>query len=280
MMHRNIAAAAHCTQGKRKAMEDIHGQFSIPCGCLDAQHPSTVWYVCDGHGGDFVAKMVADTSGLESVLTKNLKHETDGASRDTLVAGALRRSFADLDEACFNQSKCGSTVCLLMLDHQCKGGGVYCANCGDSRCVVVDAHTKDILWRSKDHSPTDPGEKNRIMEEGGVVFTFKGVARVMGSLSLSRAIGDHFLKAYIISEPDVTVLTDICQRSSKVCFMIASDGFWNNMHIEKDIKNINFYEDLKTLTERAVYQSSQGRFTDNITLLTITMHDDVQEDSN
>lgn len=49
-------------------------------------------------------------------------------------------------------------------------------------------------------------------------------ARVLGVLATSRAIGDDYLKPYVISEPEVVVM----DRAAEDEFIIlASDGLWD-----------------------------------------------------
>jgi protein phosphatase 2C len=63
----------------------------------------------------------------------------------------------------------------------------------------------------------------RVEAAGGRVFWQNGF-RVMGALSMSRAIGDHYLQRFgVIPNPDVTVT----QRSDSDQFLlVASDGLW------------------------------------------------------
>lgn len=49
-------------------------------------------------------------------------------------------------------------------------------------------------------------------------------ARVLGMLAMSRAIGDNYLKPYVIPEPEVTV-TD--RTDDDECLILASDGLWD-----------------------------------------------------
>ena len=43
----------------------------------------------------------------------------------------------------------------------------------------------------------------RIKSAGGRIVFSSGSHRVMGMLAMSRAIGDHFLRPYVIAEPEV-----------------------------------------------------------------------------
>lgn len=77
------------------------------------------------------------------------------------------------------------------------------ANTGDSRALLVKRN-----WSSEplsiDHKPNRVEERERITKLGGSVVHW-GVWRVEGMLAVSRAIGDKFLKSYVIPDPDVVV---------------------------------------------------------------------------
>lgn len=71
--------------------------------------------------------------------------------------------------------------------------------------------------------PDRPDELLRIQDAGGRVIYWDG-PRVLGVLAMSRAIGDSYLKPYVISEPEVTV-TD--RTDGDECLILASDGLWD-----------------------------------------------------
>lgn len=84
-----------------------------------------------------------------------------------------------------------------------------------------------LLWKSEDLclilQPDRPDELNRIEESGGRVIFWDG-PRVLGVLAMSRAIGDNYLKPYVISEPEVTVKDRVADDE---CLILASDGLWD-----------------------------------------------------
>ena len=63
-------------------------------------------------------------------------------------------------------------------------------------------------WASR-YSPENPlhascaSLQDRVTASGGKVLFKGGSHRVMGLLAMSRAIGDHFLRPYVIPEPEV-----------------------------------------------------------------------------
>ncbi|KAJ4963010.1 hypothetical protein NE237_022949 [Protea cynaroides] len=71
--------------------------------------------------------------------------------------------------------------------------------------------------------PDRPDELNRIQEAGGRVIYWDG-ARVLGVLAMSRAIGDSYLKPYMVSEPEVTITE---RTEEDECLILASDGLWD-----------------------------------------------------
>ena len=71
--------------------------------------------------------------------------------------------------------------------------------------------------------PDRPDELNRIEKAGGRVIYWDG-PRVLGMLAMSRAIGDNYLKPYVIPDPEVTE-TD--RTPTDDCLILASDGLWD-----------------------------------------------------
>lgn len=67
--------------------------------------------------------------------------------------------------------------------------------------------------------------QERVEKAGGQVLFWNG-HRVMGVLAMSRAIGDHGLRPYIIPEPEVSV---VCRTDDDDFLLLASDGLWDVM---------------------------------------------------
>ncbi|WIA23673.1 hypothetical protein OEZ85_000373 [Tetradesmus obliquus] len=99
---------------------------------------------------------------------------------------------------------------------------VFVAHCGDSRAVLC--RKGGAIQLTSDHKPDRSDEAARVAALGGKVVAKGGGARVMGLLAMSRAIGDHFLRPYVIPEPEVACL----QRSHEdELLILASDGLWD-----------------------------------------------------
>uniref|UniRef100_A0A7N0U9J3 protein-serine/threonine phosphatase n=1 Tax=Kalanchoe fedtschenkoi TaxID=63787 RepID=A0A7N0U9J3_KALFE len=176
--------------------------------------------VFDGHGGSNVARFCRER--LHEVVAEEVAASAGGrvVNWEQVMAG----SFGKVDEevncgemATDKMKTIGSTAVVAVVGEE----EVVVANCGDSRAVICRSGVAVAL--STDHKPNRPDERERVEAAGGRVINWNGF-RVLGVLATSRSIGDHYLKPFIISEPEVAV----CERTSKDEFLIlASDGLWD-----------------------------------------------------
>ncbi|XP_043701317.1 probable protein phosphatase 2C 24 [Telopea speciosissima] len=217
--------------GRRRDMEDavaIHPSFCP----RDSLQPSGLHFfgVYDGHGCSHVAKSCKER------LHQLVKEEVENRETPTEEwKEAMERSFSRMDKEVSEWSTdIPITNCRCELQTpQCDAVGstavvaiitadkIIVANCGDSRAVLSRGGKAVPL--STDHKPDRPDELSRIQGAGGRVIYWDG-ARVLGVLAMSRAIGDNYLKPYVISEPEVTI-TDRTEEDE--CLILASDGLWD-----------------------------------------------------
>lgn len=133
---------------------------------------------------------------------------------------AFAEAFSKVDEE-FGRAKeaaqVGTTaVVALVGDRQ-----LYVGNCGDSRAVLCRAGRAIAL--TDDHKAAREDETARVEAAGGEVMWWNG-ERVMGVLAVSRAIGDHYLRPFVIAEPEVTILG---RSDEDELLLLASDGLWD-----------------------------------------------------
>ncbi|KAK8989622.1 hypothetical protein V6N11_064040 [Hibiscus sabdariffa] len=74
-----------------------------------------------------------------------------------------------------------------------------------------------------DHKPDRAYEMEMITTNRGKIL-YWGCSRVEGILSVSMAIGDHNLKTWIVSTPEVTFTA---RTEEDVCLVLARDGLWD-----------------------------------------------------
>jgi serine/threonine protein phosphatase PrpC len=134
-----------------------------------------------------------------------------------------------------------------------------------------------LLFATKDHKPTDPDERARIVSNGGSVKTAGdgGPERVNGELALSRAFGDYGLKpgpktqkntyqwnSLVSVEPGIQFFQFDKKYSKKM--IVACDGLWDvitNEAAGKRVAKDNY--DAKQLVDLAIDEESH----DNISLI-------------
>jgi len=199
-----------------------------------------IFGVFDGHGGKEVARF-AEKHFIEELLSnksfkdKNytnsltetflrideLLHTNDGKKELSLLKGSDGDSKSDFT----NESYAGCTACVALIVK----GTVYCANAGDSRCVLFT--NRQAVALSEDHKPDLETERARIQKAGGYIVD----GRINGNLNLSRALGDLEYKKNTelkVSEQLIVAVPEIKQRplSGEDDFLlIGCDGIWETL---------------------------------------------------
>ncbi|KAJ0551379.1 putative protein-serine/threonine phosphatase [Helianthus annuus] len=215
--------------GRRRDLEDA---VSVkPSFCKMICSDLHFYGVFDGHGCSHVANKCKDR------MHEIVKEEVENCEEANLWKEMMMKSFAridkDVNEWSKSASSCSDCRCHLQIP-QCDAAGstavvavvapdkIVVSNCGDSRAVLCRNGVAIPL--STDHKPDRPDELKRIEDAGGRVIHWDGVMRVLGVLAMSRAIGDDYLKPYVIPEPEVTVTE---RMDDDECLIIASDGLWD-----------------------------------------------------
>lgn len=252
-------------QGWRRGMEDSH-----TC-VLDLKAPGFAFFgVFDGHCGNKVARYCGEN--LYQRIFRDPSFEQK-RYEDSMVAGFLGIDQDILSDPRLqnDSSGCTAVVAFATPTH------VYCANAGDSRCVL--SRNGKAIALSADHKPTNEGEMKRIQKAG----SFVSYGRVNGNLSLSRAIGDFNFKQNktlppalqaITAKPDVVVheLTP-----DDEFLVLACDGIWDVMSNEQVVsfisRSLEKTDDLAAICEDVFTQclapSAPGLGCDNMTMVIV-----------
>jgi len=210
------------SQGPREYMEDRH------CAVSGDGQRLLVIGVLDGHGGHQVAATASRL--LPRALLRGWS-KCDGQRKltDCRVAH-IRDAFLEVDTVFTGAQRdqslhsVGSTACLAILDRKdARGATLWVANTGDSRCVLRAG--RDVVQMSADHKPGTAAELARIgANPGGYVVNVSGIDRVMGNLSVSRALGDMYMRPYVIPNPGVSSRH---VDGSEQYLLLATDGLWD-----------------------------------------------------
>lgn len=99
------------------------------------------------------------------------------------MCNQLDSDFLEIAKA--DKIKAGSTLLMSMVSN----GSFGIANLGDSTAHLLKQNGR-IMKLTDDQTPNRSDEYDRIVRNNGFVTMKDGVARVDGSLAVSRAIGD------------------------------------------------------------------------------------------
>ncbi|KAF5726016.1 hypothetical protein HS088_TW23G00753 [Tripterygium wilfordii] len=227
--------------GRRKEMEDavaiLPGFMSRTCdhvgGCTapglsNSADPSPVHFfgVYDGHGGSQVANFCAER--MHKVIAEEWDRETVNGFEwkrkwEATLSSAFERTDNEVTTGEVAPDMVGSTAVVVVLS-SCQ---IITSNCGDSRAILCRG--TQTIPLTVDQKPDRHDELMRIEGEGGRVINWNG-ARVLGVLAMSRAIGDRYLRPWIIPVPEVTFTT---RSDEDECLILASDGLWDVMTNEE-----------------------------------------------
>jgi len=236
-------ASVYSLKGRRKYMEDT---FRAEDDLLNDGQVS-YYAVYDGHGGHRAADYAANRLHINIKNELNDIRKQDLHTKTANIPHALSSGFRKLDEEFLQTAKMhkwsdGTTAVAALVFGQksrnerrflepakfsCEslkrktGAHLYVANTGDSRCILVTGGR--ALPLSEDQKPNRRDERSRIEAKGGRVL-HSGAWRVEGILAVSRAIGDLYLKAWVIPDPEVQHRELTTEDSALI---LATDGVWD-----------------------------------------------------
>jgi protein phosphatase len=224
-----LACGSGCVQGRRPTMEDEHVNL-LGARSVDGD-PVSLFAILDGHCG----RRAADLGG-QLLPEQVFNHPAFG----TDTARAMVEAIIETDRQIFQTKTrtCGAALIFAVV-HKCM---LYVGCLGDSRAVLCDNGA--TVPMSIDHKPTQPQEKARVIRCGGYV---DGDGYVCGSLALSRALGDFYLKVdrdqfeqkeFQQQEFKVSNVADIRQinlTDASRFLILACDGLWDVMSNEEAV---------------------------------------------
>jgi serine/threonine protein phosphatase PrpC len=197
--------------------------------CFGGKKNSAYFAIYDGHGGRQCVDYVTQT------LHENLLQELQKAPNN--VPDAFIKAFNTTDRnmqaSGINTSGCTACCCLLQEENAFRA--IYTAHLGDARAVICRGGLAVRLTSMSDHKATDPTEAKRVIEAGGTIFN----ERVNGMLAISRAFGDHQLKAPALPNDVVSNVPDITSTEltdQDMFVIVACDGLWD---VVEDQESVN-----------------------------------------
>ena len=212
---------------------------------ITAIDPISKWRfdgVFDGHGGDRISKRLADPeTGLAPQMLTALRKFKGTKDESRFITHTVKRVFADFDHVLFQEYKqimqkqfdrTGKSYvkkgdpgsCAIVTLTNPARTRIWVCNLGDSRMLLVDGDTGNLLFHTVDQTPfTNEDEKKRVLDAGYVTmneqvipggfsfvmqqkgFTLNGThilkhePGVKRSLAMSRAFGDFSFKTRFVA---------------------------------------------------------------------------------
>lgn len=193
--------------------------------------------IFDGHGGkDIVEQIIIYLPPyLEKSLNQINIHDPKSIYR------AIEAAYIKLDTDLYtNGYTSGSTASIALVINNV----VYVANLGDSKSIIYSPKY-GLLLATLDHKPNRADEKDRIHKIGGEVIQ-SDVYRVAGTLAISRAFGDFYLKRISTSEEYnprgwISVIPTIHTHYIKYndeYLILATDGIWDGITVDNLVTDL------------------------------------------
>ncbi|XP_020518950.1 probable protein phosphatase 2C 74 isoform X1 [Amborella trichopoda] len=241
-------------KGRRQVLED---GYKVICNIF-GDPKQALFGVFDGHGGreavDFVVEKLA-----QNIVKALGKRET----AHNLHEEAIRAGYLTTDKEFLSKGvRSGACVATAFLSN----GELHVANAGDCRVVLSSKGTAYPL--TSDHRVEREDERIRIENSGGFVDCVNGVWRIHGSLAVSRAIGDTYLKEWVIANPEINKLklTPDCEF-----LIIASDGLWDKVTNQEAVDMVSTNKKSVTGCKKLVDISSSRGCKDDITIMVVDL---------
>jgi len=236
----------------RRTMEDEH----IILDSFGGTPTQGYFAIYDGHGGrgavDFTAKH----------LHKNLEQELqENPDTDPLVS--IRSAYLNTDKQ-LGESQVqfsGTTAVSALIRMNGSDRYLYSANAGDARAVLARSGAT-ALRLTYDHKGSDESETKRIVDAGG----FVALNRVNGVLAVTRSLGDHLMKDYVIADPFMNATK---LEPGDTHLVLACDGLWDVATDQEVVDLVVGESDAQKAAEKLLVHALKNGSTDNISVMTI-----------
>ena len=250
-----IKSYGYCqNQGRRPYMEDEGKVIEY----FNGDSNKILFGLFDGHGGGQVSKFLQKNIGnyMKKILDLD---EANYIKNFTKLFFSLDK---DIDS--LNIPTVGSTGTVVFIEKKDNKKILYCANVGDSRCILVSKNKVTRL--SHDDRVADDKERQRVLDGNGIIIR----NRVGGILMLTRSFGDFITKSCgVIIIPHVARVE---LSEDDVYCVIASDGVWDVLKDEELSVLIKLGLDSGELSRRTINESLKRRSKDNLSCFIINLN--------
>lgn len=212
--------SAVCSElGRRKSNEDAHVLLEDIKDLYSGRERLSYYAIYDGHGGSSTSHKCAES--VHKVIIGRQEFPQD-------IKKAMFNGTIEADEAIKlpEGDKSGSTAVMAFIH----GKTLYVADLGDAECVVGVKDGKSgpqtSVLMTRKHNPSDPEEKDRITQLGGMIV----FGRLFGTLAISRGFGDKEFKAkdkmFVSNQPYVS--SRVLSKKDQF-IVLGCDGLWDKV---------------------------------------------------
>jgi len=223
--------------------------------------------VYDGHGGKECALFCAQH------LHKVLKDEINAIGKQVYnepenALNVLKNTYLNTDkkikEAVPPHHGCTVVTCLITGSLQEGNRQLFAANAGDGRAVLC--RDGKAIRLTEDHKASNEVEAKRITSGGGFIIN----GRVNGQIVITRSLGDHLMKDYIIAEPFLhsEKLTD-----KDTFLIVACDGLWDVVEDQQAVEFLLANKDCtgSELARKLLLKALADGSTDNLSIIVVKL---------
>jgi len=246
----------------RRRMEDAH---YMEDGFM--KDPKRGFFaVYDGHGGKEAALFCS--KNLHLVVEEFLNKEDPSIfHQPEEVLKILRKVYLETDSRIKSSSVpshhgCTSVTCLLVRTVDSKF--LFTANAGDARAVLC--RDGKAIRLTAEHKASDEDEAKRIIEQGGFIVN----GRVNGQIMITRSLGDHLMKEFIIGDPHLNY-QELSDKDTHL--IVACDGLWDVVEDQPACDFLAQYPSASAdeLSKRLLVKALQDGSTDNLSICVVKL---------
>jgi len=245
----------------RRRMEDAHHIEDQYMG-----DPTQGFFaVYDGHGGKEAA--IYSSENYHKILADELsKHPNILTEQPEKVIEVLKKSYLEIDDKLKTAvpSHHGCTAVTVIVSGKHENRHLYAANVGDARAVLC--RDGKAIRLTEEHKASEPVEAKRITDGGGFIIH----GRVNGQIIITRSLGDHLMKEFIIGDPFTyhEKLTD-----KDTWLIVACDGLWDVVEDQQAVDFVleNATSSASEISKKLLIKALQDGTTDNLSIMVVKL---------
>jgi len=216
--------------------------------------------IYDGHGGRNAVDHVQEV--LHQHFDFSLKK---GKSVKESFVFAYKTTDNELKQKQILYQGATCVTCYIKKDTTQDGKTIrklYTANCGDARAVIC--HDGKAHRLSYDHKASDSAESKRVTDSKGFIT----YGRVNGILAVTRALGDHAIKEWVVCDP---YYTELSLTSKDKFLIIACDGVWDVMTDQDAVNLIQEESTAQKMADKLLQKALEKGTTDNLSVMVLIL---------